>query len=144
MTGKNITPLPRVFTEQQIAEAQAKAEQRTADIRAEGMKAGHAAAVHGDRYRLIAAALVGVIIGALGMGMWGAEMNRNAMFSAGAVIDRALARTVPEPSATLPPALEASDPGEAYQRNAAEARADACRRGVRDPRTGRCPGEPGN
>lgn len=143
MTNK-LAPVTRIYTPQQIAEAQAKAEQRAAELHADGMKAGHAAAVHGDRYRLVAAALVGVILGALGMGMWGAEMNRNAMFSAGAVIDRALARTVPEPGTTLPPALEAHDPSEAYQRNAAEARSEACRRGVRDPRTGRCPGEPGN
>lgn len=132
-----MTAKPTVVTSDKLAAAKANADAERQRLRdeayAEGVKIG-------ERHKAYAFGLAGVIIGALLMGGYTMLTVERGVFSAGAVADRIVSRTV---SPGLPAAPVAEDVGLTYERNAEAAREDACRRGVRDPRTGRCPGEPG-
>jgi hypothetical protein len=139
MTGKNITPLQRVYTPDEIAKANAKAEAMREQLRAEGVEAGIKI---GERHKAAAYALGGFVIGAVIMGGVMMAVIERATMTTSAVAATAIARSAGD--AGLPIADEAIDPSLEYQRNTQAAREEACRRGVRDPRTGRCPGEPGN
>jgi hypothetical protein len=103
------------------------------EARAEGVKVG-------ERHKAFAYAFAGAIVGALLMGVYTSLVVERGMFNAGAVADRIVARTV---DPTLP-ARPSEDMAERYMRNSEIARAEACRQGIRDPRTGLCPREPGN
>lgn len=115
-------PIRRIYTPEQVAAAQARADEQRAEIHAEGVKQGHKHAIHSELHRLIAAALVGIIIGGICGGIFVNSLNRDAMFNSGAVIDRALARTLPEPSEALPPAPATRDPSTEYRANTRAAR----------------------
>jgi len=103
------------------------------EARAEGVKIG-------ERHKAFAYALGGAIVGAFLMGVYTTVVVERGMFNAGAVADRIVARTV-DPGL---PATPAQDLADQYIRNSERAREDACRQGVRDPRSGLCPREPGN
>jgi hypothetical protein len=135
---ENVKPLvQRTYTPAQIAEAQARADAHRAEIHAAGKHEGLRLA---GIYRDLAMGLAGVVIGVVIASLLLTSMYERGVMTAGAVADRILVRTV-EP--TLPPATLTSDElADQYDRNAAAAREEACRRGIRDPRTGRCPGEP--
>lgn len=104
------------------------------EARAEGVKVG-------ERHKAWAYGLAGVICGAILMGLYTTIVVERGMFNAGAVADRIVARTV---DPTLPATSRNESVADEYLRNAEVARRDACREGVRDPRTGLCPREPGS
>lgn len=101
------------------------------EARAEGVKVG-------ERHKAWAYALGGAIAGAALMGLYTTIVVERGMFNAGAVADRIVSRTV---DPTLP-ASGNRNLADEYDRNAATARDQACREGVRDHR-GLCPREPG-
>ena len=113
--------------------AQEERERIRDEARAEGVKIG-------ERHKAAAYGFAGAIIGALLMGAYTTLVVERGMFNAGAVADRIVARTV-DPTLPARPSENAADE---YIRNTERAREQACREGVRDPRTGLCPREPGN
>lgn len=119
----------QVFTPTQIAEARAKSEEKARAIRdeahAEGVKHGLKLS---ERYRAAAYAGVGFVLGCIFMGLFTAATMTNATFTAGAVVDRVLGRTVETP---VLPATPRVTPAEEYRTNTETAREDACREGVR-------------
>jgi|694.fasta_scaffold00779_55 hypothetical protein len=112
--------------------AEAERERIREEARAEGVKIG-------ERHKAFAYAFAGAIVGAFLMGVYTSAVQERGMFTAGAVADRIVARTV-EPGL---PATINEDRVEEYLRNTEEAREQACREGVRG-RDGRCPREPAN
>lgn len=139
MTGKNITPLQRVYTPDEVSKAEAKAQEMREKLRAEGVEIGIKI---GERHKAAAYGLGGFVLGAAIMGVVMMLVIERATMTTSAVAATAIARSAGDIG--LPIADEAVDPSLEYNRNAQAARDEACRRGVRDPRTGRCPGEPGN
>lgn len=134
MSGGTIKAVP----DTRLAAAKAAADKAREEIRseayAEGVKVG-------ERHKAMMFALAGFVIGALCMGLYSAAMQERAAFNAGAIIDRVLSRTVEPPALPAGPAETLS---EQYVRNTQAAREQACRQGIRDPRTGLCPREPGS
>lgn len=116
----NIKPVPT-----KLADAKAAADAERARLREEGK---HEGLRHAGRYRDGAMVSVGFIAGLVAGMLMAASMIESAAFNAGAVADRVLARTV-EP-VVLPPPPEAVS-AEEYNANAEDARAQACREGVR-------------
>lgn len=119
----------QVYSADQIASAKARAEERAKEIHAEG----HAEGVkHGlrlaERYRAAAYVGVGFVVGCIFMGLFTAATMTNATFTAGAVVDRVLGRTVETPVLPSGPRVT---PAEEYLSNAETAREDACAEGVR-------------
>lgn len=120
----NVKPINR-HTPEAIAAATAKAEAERKELHENGKREG---LKHAQRYRDYAMAGIGLVVGLmLGM-LIAASLIKDAAFNAGAVADRVLARTV-EP-VVLPPAPEARSADE-YNSNAEDARAQACRDGIR-------------
>lgn len=128
-----VVPVSDARREAALRAAQEERERIRDEARAEGVKIG-------ERHKAAAYALAGAIAGALMMGAYTTLVVERGMFNAGAVADRIVARTV---SPTLP-ASTSEDMADEYIHNTEQARRDACREGIRDPRTGLCPREPGN
>lgn len=127
----------KVLTTEQLQAGKLKADEERARIRAEGIEHGLR---HANHYKAAAYVFAGFLLGALFTGIYTNAVSERSAFVAGAVIDRVVARTV-DPGL---PAAPRSMPAEDYQRNTEAARREACRVGVRDPRTGLCPREPGS
>jgi len=132
----------KVIAANKLAEARSRAEEERKRIFDEGVALGERRA---DRLKALAYMFIGFVVGALCTGVYTAALSTSASFTAGAVIDRTLARTLGPPVAAPRyddgPTVTAADE---YLRNTDAARRDACREGVRDPRTGLCPREPAN
>lgn len=128
-----VVPIPDSRREAALRAAEEERQRIREEARAEGVKIG-------ERHKAMAYAFAGAIVGALLMGIYTTLVVERGMFNAGAVADRIVARTV---DPTLP-AQPSEDLAEQYIRNSERAREEACREGVRDPRTGLCPREPGN
>lgn len=89
--SKNITPLARQYTPQQVEAAKAQAEKRAAELHEAGKHEGLRLA---QRYRDVAMVALGFIAGSL-IGGWAMqETSRAGVLTAGAVADRVLQRTV--------------------------------------------------
>lgn len=119
----------KVYTPQELDAARERVKKREEELRNEGHAEGvkHGLRI-GERYKGAAYAFVGFVAGCLFMGVYAASTNSNTMFTAGAVVDRVLARTVDTP--TLP-ATPRVTPAEDYEQNTEDARQAACREGVR-------------
>lgn len=139
MNGGNTPVVRQIYTPDQIDAAKAKAAARTKELLDEGFSRG---VKHGHRWVGVAQVSIGFVLGMIFMAFLALYWSQQSIYATGAVVDRLLVRTV-EP-ATLPAAPQTRDPSEEYQSNTARARAEACQRGVRDPRTGMCPREPSN
>lgn len=121
----NVKPVSKVVTPQAMADAKAKADAERAKLREEGKHEGLRLA---GRYRDGALVAVGFIVGLMCGMMVAATMIKDASWNAAAVADRVLARTVEPPTFAPPPATISA---EEYNANAEDARAQACREGVR-------------
>lgn len=121
----NGKPIASVVASPKLEEAKAKAEAERARLREEGKHEGLRLA---GRYRDGALVAVGFIVGLMCGMMVAATMIKDASWNAAAVADRVLARTVEPPVFAPPPATVSA---EEYNANAEDARAQACRDGVR-------------
>ena len=121
----NVKPVASVVTPQKLEEAKARAEAERAKLREEGKHEGLRLA---GRYRDGALVAVGFVAGLMAGMLVAATMIKDASWNAAAVADRVLARTV-EPPVFAPPPDTVS--AEEYNANAEDARAQACRDGVR-------------
>lgn len=116
----NIKPVPK-----NLADAKAAADAERARLREEGK---HEGLRHAGRYRDGALVAVGFVVGLMAGMLVAATMIKDASWNAAAVADRVLARTVEPPVFAPPPdAISAEE----YNANAEDARAQACREGVR-------------
>lgn len=127
MTNK---PVARLYTPQQIADAQAKADAHRAEIHEQGR---HEGLRHAGWYRDAALAGGGFIVGALVAFLFATSMYERGVMTAGAVADRILTRTIAEPAAPVEPARQ-------YEARGAEL--PGCRPGQVMPGGRRCPPEP--
>lgn len=129
-----VVAVPDTRREAALRAAEEERQRIREEAKAEGVKVG-------ERHKAWAYGLAGAICGAALMGLYTTVVVERGMFNAGAVADRIVARTV---DPTLPATPRTEDVADEYLRNAEQARRDACREGIRDPRTGLCPREPGN
>lgn len=132
-----------MITPDRLAVAAARAEAERKRIHDEGHAKGkHEGLRLAGRYRDGALVAIGVLIG-LAIGSFGAmSMLDRGAYTAAAITDRVLGRTVPPVSETLPPAPATRAPDEEYRANVEAARGGCTeaqlRAGIR-----RCGVEPG-
>lgn len=136
VTGQIITP-------DKMASAKAAAERVRTEIHQEGFKAGkHEGLKLAGRYRDGALVAIGFVVGLMAGGVFAWSLAERGMYTAAAITDRTLARTVPAPEEVLPPAPAVRPVDEVYEQNAARARGgcsdEQLRAGLR-----RCGVEPG-
>lgn len=122
----------RVYSPTEIDAARARAEEKKREIHEEGFAAGRAHAHKiAERHKLLAYSFIGFVFGCLFMGVFAATLSQQSIFTAGALVDRVLLRTETPP---IVPQISTRAPDQAYR--------EPCRRGIRNPSTGLCPGEP--
>lgn len=139
-----VTPITgTIITPDKMAAAKSAADRVRTEIHEEGFKAGkHEGIKVAHRYRDGALVMIGVLVG-IALGASGAmSLADRGAYTAAAITDRVLGRTVPVLEEALPPAPATRAPDEAYEQNAARARGgcsdEQLRAGLR-----RCGVEPG-
>lgn len=124
-------PVARIYTPQEVNAAKEQAETRKQEIHdaahAEGVKHGMRVA---ERYKGLAYAFIGFVLGCLFTGVYTSTITNNTTFTTGAVVDSVLQHTVTPTPANVPLAPRVTATGD-YQSNAEDARQAACREGVR-------------
>jgi len=119
----------QVYTPQQVETARERVAKREEELRKEGHADGHKLGLkHAERYKGLAYSFIGFLVGCLFMGIFAATLTNNATFTAGAVVDRVLSRTVETPALPSSPRVT---PAEEYEQNTRDARQAACSEGVR-------------
>lgn len=140
-TGQVIMP-DRLATAKQAAEAERER------IRAEAHEEGkHHGLRLAGRYRDVALIAISFVVGMVaGMG-WSMSLQDRGAYTAAAITDRVLGRTVPDPGSTLPPPLTNVHPADEYAANAEAARegctAEQLRAGRRNCRARNAPPDAG-